>query len=215
MALVVGLMPRDGGESGTCEPDAFDCANEETEAVFAAFTSALAQAGVAPAALAGAPEEDAEWPTRASVCQFLLEAANWDGEDRRWNNALVRPALTNQLIRAITADDESIGDVCAGDPEALALPQPPRSSTPAPIRWRSIGASSSTRSASAIGTTRRTPTIRGAAVDSAGGRRASGDDIVGSRRWMLDGNQRIAGFGAGVDRRVRRHGAHAPASRVR
>lgn len=111
-------------ESPDVQPDAFDCANQETETVFASFISALAQAGVAGDALAGAPEEDAEWPTRGSVCQFLLEAANWDGQDRRWNNAQVRPALTNQLVHAVTTDDEWLGDVCGGDPNGIALPEP-------------------------------------------------------------------------------------------
>jgi len=104
-------------------PAAASCARTETAAIFAAFTQEMATAGVAPAALDNVSEGWTHWPARGDVCSFLREAATWDGVDRRWNNDVAVPWLRDQLTNAITSDDSSVGDTCAGD-AAIAQYQP-------------------------------------------------------------------------------------------
>jgi MYXO-CTERM domain-containing protein len=107
-------------ESPDLVPAAFNCAAAETDAVFAAFHGTVDEYGVGYADLDRADSAYTHWPSHGDVCAFLGSAGGWDGVDRRWNNAVMSPALRDQLVRSITSDDAGLTDVCAnGSIEAL------------------------------------------------------------------------------------------------
>jgi len=97
------------------QPQAASCANTETAAVFVAFEQQMAAAGISAGALDNLTEGWTHWPKRGDVCDFLHEADQWDGTDRRWNNTVVVPMLREQLTNAITTDDRSVIDACTVD----------------------------------------------------------------------------------------------------
>ena len=68
--------------SPDAQPEAASCANTETTAVFAAFKH-VAAAGISAHALDNLTEGWTHWPKRGDVCDFLHEADQWDGVDRR------------------------------------------------------------------------------------------------------------------------------------
>jgi MYXO-CTERM domain-containing protein len=108
-------------ESPDLVPAAFACARNETDAVFTAFIEALHDNGGDFAQLADvSSEDDTHWPAYTDVCDFLGSASNWDGADRRWDNGVVRPALTAQLVAAIGgADSSQFARVCSSDDQVL------------------------------------------------------------------------------------------------
>jgi MYXO-CTERM domain-containing protein len=108
-------------ESPDLVPDAFNCARVETDAVFEAFIEVLHDNGGDFAQLADvSDEDDTHWPAYGDVCDFLGSAGTWDGQDRRWDNSVVRPALTAQLVAAIGgADSSQFARVCSSDADVL------------------------------------------------------------------------------------------------
>ncbi len=106
-------------DSPDLDPAAFTCAERETAAVMDAFATAVADAGVANWQLDGIDGGWTHWPARGGVCEFLKSAKSWDGVDTRWDNGLVVPYLQDQLDYAMTMGDESLGDVCTGDLDAI------------------------------------------------------------------------------------------------
>lgn len=95
-------------ESPDIVPAAFECARTETDAVFGALIDVLHDSGGDFAQLADvSTEDDTHWPAYGDVCAFLGSAGSWDGQDRRWNNDVVRPALTANLVAAIGGAAES------------------------------------------------------------------------------------------------------------
>jgi hypothetical protein len=99
--------------SPDAQPEAASCARTETAAVFAAFRTEMATAGVSGSALDDLSEGWTHWPTRDGVCKFLRSAEQWDGADHRWESTVVVPWLRNQLTQAITTDGNLVGDACA------------------------------------------------------------------------------------------------------
>ncbi len=113
-------------ESPDVNPSAYVCARTDTDAVFAALVDTLRETGVATSSLAGVSTGTKSWPAHADVCNFLASAGDWDGQDRRWDAAVVRPALTAQLALGLSgADTASFQHVCRSDDDVL-----PRSSDP-------------------------------------------------------------------------------------
>jgi MYXO-CTERM domain-containing protein len=105
------------------QPGAASCANTETATVFVAFKQQMDSAGVSASSLDNLSEGWTHWPKRGDVCDFLHEADQWDGTDRRWNNSVVVPKLREQLTNAITTDDRVVIDACgAGVNLAVASP---------------------------------------------------------------------------------------------
>jgi hypothetical protein len=101
------------------QSSAITCATTETAKVFTAFMSSLKASGLAISRL-GADLGSTSVPPRGQVCEYLLEADNWDGYDHRWNNNIVIPALQNQVDHALTTDD-TFYDVCGGNPAAIDI----------------------------------------------------------------------------------------------
>lgn len=102
------------------QPEALACARRESAAVLAAFRATVDEAGIDPGSL----DDDTargwtHWPARGDVCAFLAGANDWDGNDTRWNAAVVVPALRAQFTAGV-GGWAATGDVCGGDPDALA-----------------------------------------------------------------------------------------------
>jgi MYXO-CTERM domain-containing protein len=52
------------------------------------------------------------------VCGFLGLAADWDGTDGRWDNFVMEPAETAQLLAGLSgADDSAFQRVCGNGPD--------------------------------------------------------------------------------------------------
>jgi hypothetical protein len=95
-------------ESPDVQTPAFSCARNETDAIFSAFVDVLHDNGGDFAQLANiTDEDDKHWPAYGDVCDFLGSAGDWDGGDRRWDNKVVRPALTSRLVAALNGADAS------------------------------------------------------------------------------------------------------------
>jgi hypothetical protein len=103
-------------ESPDLQPAAFVCAQQESDAIVSAFVDTLHDIGGDYAQLADVDTDfDKHYPAYASVCEFLASASDWDGVDRRWDNNVVRPALTGQLLAGLSgADDSQFTRVCGG-----------------------------------------------------------------------------------------------------
>ena len=103
-------------ESPDLNPAAFSCASAETDAVLSAFIDVLHDNGGDFAQLATiSAEDDKHWPAYPDVCAFLGSAGEWNGQDRRWDNSVVRPALTAQLVQGLRgADSSQFARVCSG-----------------------------------------------------------------------------------------------------
>ncbi len=110
-------------ESPDLNPAAFACARSETDSVFSAFIDVLHDNGGDFAELANVTtDNDKHWPAYSSVCEFLGSASDWKGEDRRWDNAIVRPALTAQLVQGLSgADASQYTRVCGDDSDGVLL----------------------------------------------------------------------------------------------
>jgi uncharacterized protein (TIGR03382 family) len=103
-------------ESPDVNPAAFACASNETDAIFSAFVDVVNDQHTRFADLTRiTTDNDTHWPAYSDVCDFLGSAGDWNGQDRRWDNAVVRPALTDRLVRALYgADASQFARVCTG-----------------------------------------------------------------------------------------------------
>ncbi|MCU1278294.1 MAG: hypothetical protein JWM53_1840 [bacterium] len=103
-------------ESPDVQPAAFSCARSETDAVFSAFIDVLHDNGGSFAQLANVTtDNDKHWPAYGDVCDFLGSAGDWSGSDNRWDNRVVRPAITSNLVSALFgADSSQFARVCTG-----------------------------------------------------------------------------------------------------
>jgi hypothetical protein len=108
-------------ESPDIVPEAATCAREETDAVMDALFSALADWGADKSALGNLDEQHNHLTGYGDACNFLGEAGDWDGVDRRWDNTIVRPYMRNELVSAITSDNAQHGWVCDSAPDGLLL----------------------------------------------------------------------------------------------
>jgi MYXO-CTERM domain-containing protein len=99
---------RGTSESPDLDPAAFDCASQESDAAFSEFIDVLHDYGGDFAQLSDiTDEDDKHWPSYSDVCDFLGSAGNWDGQDRRWNMDVVRPALAAQFAAGLGGADAS------------------------------------------------------------------------------------------------------------
>ena len=95
-------------ESPDLNPAAFTCAADESYALFSAFVDVLHDFGGDFNQLNDVSgEDDKHYPAYGDVCAFLGSASDWDGTDRRWDNNIVRPALTGQLLAGLGGADDS------------------------------------------------------------------------------------------------------------
>ncbi|MGZ3438677.1 MAG: hypothetical protein ACXVDD_04150 [Polyangia bacterium] len=103
-------------ESPDVQTPAFACARTETDAIFSAFVDVLHDNGGEFGQLSNiSTDNDKNWPAYGDVCDFLGSASSWDGEDRRWDNHVVRPALTAHLVSALYgADSSQFTRLCTG-----------------------------------------------------------------------------------------------------
>ncbi|HEY5936641.1 MAG TPA: hypothetical protein VIU61_18460 [Kofleriaceae bacterium] len=99
-------------DSPDSQAEALSCAEREAGAIFSALRQASSELGVDTSVMVPY-ETRRRWPPRGEVCAFLREAPLWDGQDRRWNNAVVVPAFRNQLASAITSDSAGLDNICA------------------------------------------------------------------------------------------------------
>ncbi len=104
-------------ESPDVNPAAFACASNETDAIFSAFIDVLHDNGGDFASLGNiSTDNDKHWPAYSDVCAFLGSASDWSGQDRRWDNSVMRPALTDRLVRGLYgADATQFTRVCSGN----------------------------------------------------------------------------------------------------
>jgi hypothetical protein len=99
-------------DSPDSQAEAISCAEREAGEIFRSLRQASNELGVDTSVMV--PYETwRRWPPRGEVCAFLREAPQWDGQDRRWNNAIVVPAFRNQLAKAITTDGAGLDNICA------------------------------------------------------------------------------------------------------
>jgi uncharacterized protein (TIGR03382 family) len=68
-------------------------------------------------------------PGPLQVCRFIVEANAWDGFDRRWDGAIVGPALEDAFARGLAGDPSSVR-VCELD--EVMLP-PDRAAAPVDV----------------------------------------------------------------------------------
>jgi MYXO-CTERM domain-containing protein len=108
-------------ESPDIVPEAATCAREETDAVLDAVFSALADWGADKSALGNLDEQHNHLTGYGDACNFLGEAGDWDGVDRRWDNTIVRPYMRKELVSAITSDNAQHGWVCDSAPDGLLI----------------------------------------------------------------------------------------------
>jgi hypothetical protein len=95
-------------ESPDVNPAAFACASNETDAVFSAFIDVLHDGGADFASFGNIEtDNDKHWPAYTDVCDFLGSAGDWQGSDGRWDLRVVRPALTDRLVRGMYGADSS------------------------------------------------------------------------------------------------------------
>jgi hypothetical protein len=107
--------------SPDAQPEARTCAIAETRAVFDAVYSVLADNGAVKADLANVQDDSRHLTDLHDGCHYLGDADNWDGEDRRWDNDVVRPFLRKMLVDAITKDNARFEYVCANTTESLLV----------------------------------------------------------------------------------------------
>ncbi len=109
-------------DSPDVQVESAQCAAREASSAFAALRQATSQLGVNISVMV--PYETLRrFPPRGEVCAFLREAPEWDGVDRRWNNAIVVPAFRTQFASALMNDTAPLGNICAGG-QTLAPPTP-------------------------------------------------------------------------------------------
>jgi uncharacterized protein (TIGR03382 family) len=95
-------------ESPDVNPAAYTCAAEESAALFSAFIDVLHDYGGETSQLSNiTSEDDTHYPAYGDVCDFLGSADQWDGSDRRWDNNIMRPMLTAQLLAGLGGASDS------------------------------------------------------------------------------------------------------------
>lgn len=107
--------------SPDAQPEARECGIEETNAVLDAMFSVLADNGAIKADLANVQDDSRARTSLHDGCHYLGDADNWNGEDRRWDNNVVRPFLRRMLVDAITKDNARFAYVCSGLTESLLV----------------------------------------------------------------------------------------------
>ena len=107
--------------SPDAQPEALRCGIEETNALLDAVFEVLADNGAIKADLANVRDDSRHRTSLKDGCNYLDDADNWDGEDRRWDNLVVRPFLRQMLVDAITDDDAQFEYVCADLTESLLV----------------------------------------------------------------------------------------------
>ncbi|MBK7579952.1 MAG: hypothetical protein IPI67_07065 [Myxococcales bacterium] len=127
----------------TLSPDVQDaalaCAKEQTSLAFQTFKQNIKV--LEPPQPDNDPPNNNQnpgyWPPRGGVCDFLKGAPDWDGVDRRWNNAVVVPALLDQFVTTIAIDPAAPAkDVCAGGEGSLEPTQMTSAvDTSSPTEW--------------------------------------------------------------------------------
>ena len=110
---------------------AISCAQAQTDQVFAMLRSTMMSDGIVADDLHLNDTGSTHWPARGDVCHFIkTQSQEWDGVDRRWENAAVTPALLAQLQHAMTLDDGATADVCQNGELSIAQRSPnPRYNT--------------------------------------------------------------------------------------
>lgn len=108
--------------SDTCEgtsnspdvqPEAAECAWREARAVFGSVDRYFTALGADRSQLRPVRVVN-KFPQRAEVCEFLGEWSQWDGVDRRWDNALVSGLITYNFDRSLRQLEFSPPDACTG-----------------------------------------------------------------------------------------------------
>jgi hypothetical protein len=126
------------GEDPDEKQAALDCAARESVAVLKAFADAARAAGYHPETLGVSAALGTVDPDRDQVCSFLHEWSQFDGFDRRWDNAVTLPAFRDTFIAAFTTG-AAVADACTGLPVAaghspIAIKNPrPRASVSYPL----------------------------------------------------------------------------------
>ena len=107
--------------SPDAQPEALQCGIEETKVVFDAVFGVLADNGAVKADLANVQDDSRHRTSLKDGCHYLDQADDWNGEDRRWDNNVVRPFLRRMLVDAITKDNARFAYVCEGLTESLLV----------------------------------------------------------------------------------------------
>lgn len=117
------------------QSDAIACARVESDALFATVASAIRDAGVGSQlgmlSCPPAPDQGSQPQTPVCArrylpgpfdgCDFLSRAADWDGIDRTWNDAVVAPALRTAFAAGLAGQPAAVGDaICHGDERVLS-----------------------------------------------------------------------------------------------
>lgn len=130
----------DTESSPDIQPAAVQCAEQETVLTFDAFVTAFEGAGLETSSFKMFKADNEQvaqfFPPRGGVCDFLKSADTWNGIDRRWDNAIMVPAIENQFYTTLVVDpDAPATDVCAGNPNAIAVPETPPVDVSQKIEW--------------------------------------------------------------------------------
>ncbi len=120
----------DTESSPDIQPAAVECAKQQSTLAFDAFVTAFGDAGLKTGSFEMYKEDNEAqlpqyWPPRGGVCDFLKSADSWDGQDRRWDNDRVVPALRDQFFSSLVVDPGApAGDVCASGDISLSAAAP-------------------------------------------------------------------------------------------
>jgi MYXO-CTERM domain-containing protein len=104
------------------QPEAIDCATQETGAAITEFIDAMAETTATSGGITDV-EANAHWPARGDVCAFLDTANSWDGVDRRWDHPTMVANIGDVFALGISGAPAP-GDLCASDPHAIDPPSP-------------------------------------------------------------------------------------------
>ncbi|MCC7539774.1 MAG: hypothetical protein IT379_26360 [Deltaproteobacteria bacterium] len=119
------------------QPGAMGCARDATRRVIGLLRAALDARGASVGVLdalscrspIASPDDrgpdpctDQVLPGPGQVCDFVVEAHGWDGVDRRWDGAVVGPALEDAFARGLVGDLGSSVRVCELD-EVMLPPE--------------------------------------------------------------------------------------------
>jgi hypothetical protein len=106
------------------DPLAVACAQAETASILAGFELQLGDFAIGVAELAAVSQISKENAGRAEKCDFLVEAASWDGKHTGWNRDLARAPLQRAFLSSLWGDTPST-EVCDSTPEAFGdAPRP-------------------------------------------------------------------------------------------
>lgn len=130
----------DTESSPDVQPAAVECATAQTTLAVNAFVSAYEGASLKPSSFKMYKEDNEQialfWPPRGGVCDFLKSADTWNGQDYRWNNDIVVPALETQFYTNLVVDPAApAADLCAGNPDAIVTAAAPAVDVSQKIEW--------------------------------------------------------------------------------